>query len=383
MIYVVSRFAGGTYRHIAKPILFKFSPDNVHELMIRTGSLLQRSNLFCKLTRRNLAYTDPVLCTTVLGIAFDNPLGLSAGLDKDAKIVKMAQSIGFGFIECGSVTFDAYEGNKKPWYTRLPKSRSIIVNSGLRSEGAQKVIDRAKDYPKAMLKNFPLNVSIAKTNSINTATKQQGIDDYVASFELWEKSGNARYYTINISCPNTFGGEPFTTPEDLEDLLRAIDKLRVRRPVFVKFPIDKSWKETKALLDVCARHAVQGITLGNLYKDRTTVKLQEKYDKNIKGNFSGKPCWEKSNELLEKMYAEYSDRFVFSGVGGVFTAEDAYTKIRLGASLVEFVTGLIFQGPAVVGQMNRDLAVLLKRDGFSHVAEAVGADVKKKKENKK
>ena len=83
------------------------------------------------------------------------------------------------------------------------------------------------------------------------------------------------------------------------------------------------------------------------------------------------------------MYAEYSDRFVFSGVGGVFTAEDAYTKIRLGASLVEFVTGLIFQGPAVVGQMNRDLAVLLKRDGFSHVAEAVGADVKKKKENKK
>ena len=89
------------------------------------------------------------------------------------------------------------------------------------------MIDRAKDYPKAMLKNFPLNVSIAKTNSKNTATKQQGIDDYVASFELWEKSGNARYYTINISCPNTFGGEPFTTPEDLEDLLRAIDKLRV------------------------------------------------------------------------------------------------------------------------------------------------------------
>ncbi len=383
MIYVVSRVVSGAYRFIAKPILFRFSPDGVHETMIRTGNFLQKSKLFCKITHKTLAYDDPVLRTTILGVELRNPLGLSAGLDKDAKIVSMAQAIGFGFIECGSVTYEHYEGNKKPWYTRLPKSRSIIVNSGLKSEGARAVIERAKSYPQDMLKSFPLNVSIAKTNSKNTATKQQGIDDYVASFELWEKTGNARYYTINISCPNTFGGEPFTTPEDLEDLLRAVDKLRVRRPVFVKFPIDKSWAETKKLLDVCARHAVQGITLGNLYKDRKTVKLEESFDVSIKGNFSGKPCWEKSNELLKKMYAEYSDRFVFSGVGGVFTAEDAYTKIRLGASVVEFVTGLIFQGPAVVGQMNRELALLLKRDGFAHVADAVGVDVKKIKEKKK
>jgi dihydroorotate dehydrogenase (fumarate) len=380
MIYVLSKMVGGSYKYIAKPILFRFSPDGVHELMIRTGNLLQRSKLFCRMTRKVLAYDDQVLHTTVLGIDFKSPLGLSAGLDKDAKIVKMAHSIGFGFIECGSVTFDAYEGNKKPWYTRLPKSRSIIVNSGLKSEGAHKVIARTKKYPASMLKQFPLNISIAKTNSKKTATKQQGIDDYVASFELWEKTGNARYYTINISCPNTFGGEPFTTPQDLDDLLQAVDKLRVRRPVFVKFPIDKTWPETKKLLDVCARHAVQGITLGNLYKDRATVQLQEKFDTSIKGNFSGKPCWEKSNELLEKMYAHYNHRFVFSGVGGVFSAEDAYTKIRLGASVVEFITGLIFQGPAVVGQMNRELAALLKRDGFEHVSDAIGVDVKQMKE---
>lgn len=382
MIYVFSKAIGNSYRYIAKPVLFKFSPDNIHESMIRVGSILQKSKLFCRLTHKVFAYDDPVLHVSMLGMEFKNPLGLSAGLDKDAKIVGIVQALGFGFIECGSVTHEAYEGNKKPWYTRLPKSRSIIVNSGLRSEGAQKVIGRAKSYPKPMLKNFPLNVSIAKTNSKKTATKQTGIDDYVASFALWEKTGNARYYTINISCPNTFGGEPFTAPEDLDDLLREIDKLRVRKPLFVKFPIDKSWAETKKLLDICARHAVQGITLGNLYKDRKTVKLQDKYDSAIKGNFSGKPCWEKSNDLLEKMYAEYSDRFVFSGVGGVFSAEDAYTKIRLGASVVEFITGLIYQGPTVVGQMNRELAMLLKRDGFSHVADAVGVDVKKKKDVK-
>jgi dihydroorotate dehydrogenase len=102
----------------------------------------------------------------------------------------------------------------------------------------------------------------------------------------------------------------------------------------------------------------------------------------VQGNFSGKPCWEASNELLGRMYAEYSERFVFSGVGGVFTAADAYTKIRLGATLVEFVTGLIFQGPSVVGQMNRELAALLRRDGFSHISEAVGIDVTKRKATK-
>jgi dihydroorotate dehydrogenase len=377
-----SALAHNGYRYLAKPVLFKFSPDFVHDSMIKSAHLLQKSRIVRFITRKSLAYQDPILHTSVCGIDFINPIGLSAGLDKDAKIVPFVEAIGFGFIECGSVTYQPYGGNVQPWYIRLPKSKSIIVNSGLKSEGAQAVINRVQKYDTRMLANFPLNISVAKTNSENTCTLQQGVEDYVSSFKLWEEAGHSRYYTLNISCPNTFGGEPYTTPETLEALLSAIDALELTKPLFVKFPIDKSWRETKALLEVCSAHNVQGITLGNLYKDRSTVQLKETYDPAQKGNFSGKPCWEKSNELLAKTYQYYGDRFVLSGVGGVFTAEDAYTKIRLGASLVEFITGLIFQGPAVVGRMNRELAALLRRDGFANVAEAVGADVKVKGEKK-
>lgn len=382
MIKIISMLASSSYRYGAKPILFRLKPDFVHESMIKIASLTQRFSLIRYLTKKSLSYEDTILRTEVFGITFKNPIGLSAGLDKDAKIVSMAESIGFGFIECGSVTLEAYEGNKKPWYTRLPKSKSIIVNSGLKSEGARAVINRVNGYPIHLLDSFPLNISIAKTNSEKTCDKQKGIEDYVESLKLWEKQGKARYYTINISCPNTFGGEPFTNPEDLESLLSAIDKVSVNKPIFVKFPIDKTWEESKELLGVCANHNVAGITFGNLYKDRSTVQLKDAYDPTIKGNFSGRPCWEVSNNLLKLTYEMYGDRFILSGVGGVFTAEDAYTKIRLGATLVEFITGLIFQGPAVVGQMNEGLAELLRKDGFSHVSEAVGVDTNRKKELK-
>jgi dihydroorotate dehydrogenase len=254
MVRPVSLVASFIYVRIAKPLLFLMSPDFVHESMIRSGNYLQRSRFICWITRRMLAYEDPILNVDVLGIKYKNPLGLSAGLDKDAKIVPMLQAIGFGFVECGSVTLDAYEGNPKPWYTRLPKSKSIVVNSGLRSEGAHAVLRRAKSYPGALLKDFPLNISIAKTNSTKTSSREAGITDYIDSLKLWEKTGNARLYTINISCPNTFGGEPFTDPESLDLLLKKVDKLHIKKPVFVKFPIDKSWTDTKKLLEVCARH---------------------------------------------------------------------------------------------------------------------------------
>ncbi len=256
------------------------------------------------------------------------------------------------------------------------------MNSGLRSEGAIVVNKRVKTYPKIIFKDYPLNISIAKTNSSNANTCELGIKDYISSLKHWEKEGGASLYTINISCPNTFGGEPFTDTESLNKLLSAIDDCKIKKPIFIKMPIDKTWEEFESLLKVCAKHNVQGITLGNLYKNRKTVTLKETYDQNVKGNFSGKPCWETSNELLEKSYAKYKDRFVFSGVGGVFSAEDAYTKIKLGATFVELVTGLIFEGPTLIGQINRGLVKLLEEDGYSNISEAIGKNNRYVKEGK-
>ena len=342
--------------------------------MISIGSKMQKFGLFNAVMRISLKYNNPKLVIEKFGLKFQNPIGLSAGIDKDVKIFKLLHSVGFGFAECGSVTLDPYQGNERPWYTRLPKSKSIIVNSGLRSEGAVKVIDRATKYPDSLLQKFPLNISIAKTNSQKSSTQESGIRDYVESFKLWEEKGNAKLYTINISCPNTFGGEPFTDPESLENLLSEVDKLNITKPIFVKMPIDKTWENAEKLLDVCASHNVQGITLGNLFKDRTKLKLQDEFDDNIKGNFSGRPCWDASNELLARAYAKFGSRFVFSGVGGVFSAEDAYTKIRLGATFVQIATGVIFEGPMLIGQINKGLVDLLEADGFNHITDAIGLD---------
>lgn len=372
MIYPLSQLSSFLYGHALKPILFRFEADSVHETMIKSGSWLQNRWFVRYLSEKIYRFEEKSLQVHACGLEFQNPLGLSAGLDKDVKIPRMLKSIGFGFAECGSVTYGAYQGNPRPWYSRLPKSQSIIVNSGLRSEGASKVQQRVAHYPQNLFHNFPLNISIAKTNSKDANTCESGINDYVSSLKLWEEKGGATYYTLNISCPNTFGGEPFTDVKSLEKLLSAVDSLHVTRPLFVKMPIDKTWKESRALLRVCARHNIQGITYGNLYKDRSTVALKEPYDTNIKGNFSGKPCFDASNELLARAYAEFGNRFVFSGVGGVFTAEDAYTKIKLGATFVQIITGLIFEGPMVVGQINRGLVKLLKRDGFKNIQEAVG-----------
>ena len=375
MIDILSAAGYTIYTEMAKPLLFRLPADSVHESMVTSGAGLQQIPPLLSVMRQALRYDDPRLHTTVAGINFSTPIGLSAGLDKDGKLARLMQAVGFGFVEIGSVTHQAYAGNPQPWYTRLPKSQSILVNAGLKSEGAAAVVRRMQQrYDSAFTDTFPLNVSVAKTNTLENCQPAEAVADYCATLQLFVSANVAQLYTLNISCPNTFGGEPFTTPELLAELLDGVAKLHITKPVFIKLPIDKSWAATDKLLHTAARYDfVKGITVGNLYKDRDNVQLQDPMPAGA-GNFSGKPCWQASNDLLARGYHAYGDRFAFSGVGGVFTAADAYQKIRLGASLVQMVTGLIFQGPAVVGRISKGLAELLEKDKYASVAEAVGAD---------
>jgi dihydroorotate dehydrogenase (fumarate) len=183
-------------------------------------------------------------------------------------------------------------------------------------------------------------------------------------------------HEINISCPNTYGGEPFTTPELLENLLLAIDDLSLEKPVFVKMPISLEWPDFQSLLDVISRHNIQGVSIGNLLKNRSKAMISDELPDTVKGNLSGLPCREISTELIQKTYEVYGDKLTIIGIGGVFTAQDAYDKIRAGASLVAMVTGVIFEGPQVVGEINRGLVELLRQDGFSNIVEAIGHDIK-------
>lgn len=370
MIRSIIRFS---YKHILKRFLFVFDPESVHDRMTSFGKLLGSNVFFRDLTSSIFRYRDPVLSQTVGGISFENPVGLSAGFDKDANLIKILPSVGFGFETVGSVTYEAYEGNPKPRLYRLKKSKALVVYYGLKNDGVKNILKKILKS-KETVPNFPLCISVAKTNSDKTKIEKDGIEDYFNCLAELVNNNAGDFYEINISCPNTFGGEPFTTPEKLDNLLKKLSSLNLVKPVFIKMPINLEWNIFKKLLDVIVNYNfVTGVTIGNLNKDYKSPTIKDKIPAHLKGGISGKPTWELSNNLISQTYKEYGDKLKIIGVGGIFSAEDAYEKIKRGATLVELITGMIFEGPQLIGDINRGIAKLLKQDGYQSVEEAVGS----------
>lgn len=377
MLNLVSRGTHFTYKNGLKPILFLQQPDNVHGALLKHSTIIQKSAFLRATTKKAWSYgNEPYLAQDVFGLHFKNPVGLSAGFDKNFELVPLLKSIGFGFMEGGSVTYHACEGNPRPWFYRLPKSKSIVVYAGLANEGVTTITDRLLAYPGDIFTNFPINISVAKTNSMQASLEADAIADYTGSLRHIQKADVGNMLTLNISCPNTYGGEPFTKPNKLDRLLAAVDELELKQPVCIKMPCELPWEDFKVLLEVASKHKVAGVTISNLAKDRGAAKLMDQLPDTVRGNLSGKPTFEASNDLIARTYQAYGDRFVIIGVGGIFSAEDAYTKIKLGASLVELITGMIFEGPQVIGQINKGLVVLLKADGYSNISEAIGVDTR-------
>ena len=181
------------------------------------------------------------------------------------------------------------------------------------------------------------------------------------------------YITVNVSCPNTESGQPFIQPENLERLFIVLDKIPTKKPIFIKLSPDLNRIELDAILDVACRHRIHGIITTNLTKKRDNPKI---LDANVpaKGGMSGKVVQGLTDDMLAYIYKKENKRFILVGCGGVFTAEDAYRKIRLGASLVQLITGMIFEGPQAIGEINQGLVGLLKKDGFTDISQAIGAD---------
>lgn len=362
------------YKNMAKPILFRMKPDAVHEGMIKVGEITQKLGIAGPILHAAWAHTDEgALGQTVLGIHFKNSLGLSAGLDKNANLPPTMRSVGFGFATVGSITAKAAPGNPRPWFHRLPNTKSLVVNAGLPNEGADAISQRIERYPNKMFDSFHLVASIAKTNSPDTASDEAGVEDYIEGFEKLRDNPRIAIFEINISCPNTYGGEPFTRPKPLNDLLARVDALHLVQPVVIKMPISLKWTEFEQLLGVIIRHNVQAVTIGNLQKNRSHVDLKDPLPDSVAGNLSGRACFEDSNKLIRKTYEKYGEKLVIIGVGGVFSAADAYEKIKSGASLIEMITGVIFNGPQIVGEINNGLAELVRADGYMNITEAIGA----------
>lgn len=355
------------YQRIAKPFFFRRDPEDVHDRICGIGKSLGRFSFIRYLLRKCYTVSDERLSQKIHGITFPNPVGLAAGFDKNAELTSIIPAVGFGFEEVGSITGEACQGNPKPRLWRLPESKGLVVYYGLKNKGCEFIARSLR----GRVFDIPIGTSIAKTNSPTCVRVEEGIEDYVKAFLAFTEIGD--YFTINISCPNAYGGEPFAHPERLERLLSALDVIPTKKPIFIKISADTSVAEVDDLLTAIENHRVHGLIVANLTKDYSSPYIHHhEIQPIIKGGISGKPVSPKANTLIKHIYKKTKNRYCIIGCGGIFTAQDAYEKIKDGASLLQLITGMIFEGPQVISEINRGLLDLLERDGYSHISEVIG-----------
>ncbi len=354
------------YKRFIKPVLFKIDPERVHDTAVFLGKILGDFPISRAVFKKIFHFEHNSLRQNILGMDFKNPFGLAAGFDKNAELIQTMHSIGFGHVEVGSVTARPCPGNKKPRLWRMPEHRSLIVYYGLKNKGVKVISNKIKNKKF----KFPLGISIAKTNCQETVDVQRGTADYIEGIKVMAPYSN--FITINISCPNAYGGEQFNEPRLLNLLLEESNKLKLSKPIFLKISPDITLEKIDKIIDICDRHKVGGFVISNLVKDRAKVNYVD-FSKVGKGGISGKVTQKYADELISHVYGKVGRNYVIVGCGGVFCAKDAYEKIKRGASLIQLITGMIYEGPFLIKKMKKDLVKLLRADGYNSVSEAVGA----------
>jgi dihydroorotate dehydrogenase (fumarate)/dihydroorotate dehydrogenase len=377
------------YSSLLRPLLFRLDAERAHRWSIEVcraaGSLPIRPTVL----RRCLQHDDPGLhCVfppatgktsqgSTKPLRFENPLGLAAGWDKSGRALCGLSHLGFGFAEIGSVSAYRSAGNPKPRLFRMTAERAIIVNYGLPNDGALVVARRMshRDW------QFPIGINVVKTN-YGPHAPPCNADEILADYERSVTLLNpyCDYLTLNLSCPNTRGGkEFFAEPGNIRRLLERLDGIALRCPVFLKVaPVDDPARHDQ-LLDQCDPFPwVRGFAF-NLPSGRPeSLSWNLRSDENVElpGAVAGKPVSLLINRCIAGLYARMNPkRHIIMGAGGVFTAEDAFEKICLGASLVQLYTALVFEGPGVVKRINRGLSELMRASGYKNVQEAVGSRV--------
>ncbi|MBD3310956.1 MAG: quinone-dependent dihydroorotate dehydrogenase [Candidatus Magasanikbacteria bacterium] len=346
------------YRWIIRPIFFKTDPEWIHNLAIKFLKYTSENNFLRKILKRIFFVNDPRLKVKIGNLEFENPIGLAAGFDKNIEAPLAYSMMGFGFVEFGSVTFRGQPGNPKPRLWRLPKDKSLIVYYGLCNNGAAKARRRLKDIKNKM--DIPFGVSIAPTTDV---PKEYMVSDYVNSF--YELYKYADYITLNVSCPNVAACNIFEQISFIKELLERVklirEKKEIKKDIFIKIGPDMGTENLDKIIDMCLEYEITGIIATNLLKDRNDLESNSGPDElKHPGGLSGKILENKSNDTISYIRKKAGTKLAIIGVGGIFTAEDAYKKIKSGADVVQLVTGFVYGGPFVIRKINKDF-VKIKR----------------------
>lgn len=370
---ILSSLSEEIYKNFLKPIYFRQDAEKVHNTITKYGKFLGTNPISAPIVQSFLTYKNLMLNTSIAGMELSNPVGLAAGFDYDGHLAKTMKLVGFGYNTIGTVTAKPYAGNPPPRLERLPQSQSLLVNKGFKSEGADQVSNRLDNFS---FNNEIIGISVGSSNLPQINTISLAIEDYLYTFEKFKTKSYVKYFELNISCPNTAMTEGFSQRNHFETLVKELKNLKIKTPIFVKManeiPLNKADRLTRIGID----HGISGFIYSNLVKDRANIKLNKEEIKNLsnhKGNFSGKPTSDNASRLIQHIYREYGKDTYIIGCGGIFSAEDAYEKIKLGATAVQLITGMVYKGPQLIGQINNGLVHLLQNDGFSNITQAVGS----------
>ncbi|MFE9082566.1 quinone-dependent dihydroorotate dehydrogenase [Brevundimonas sp. NPDC003935] len=334
-------------------LLRQMDPETAHRLAIRA---LQVTPLPAP------GADDPILKTRIAGLEMSNPVGLAAGLDKNGEALEGLSRLGFGAVECGSVTPRAQPGNPRPRLFRLSEDRAIINRMGFNNEGLEPFAARLAHRPK----RTPIGANLGA----NKDTEDKAAD-YVAG--LRRLAGLADYFTINISSPNTPGLRALQGREALDDLLGRINEARPAdgAPVFLKIAPDLIGEEIGMIVEASIAHGIDALIVSNTTLERPAT-LKSGYAGEA-GGLSGAPLKPFAQKALEAAAEASAGRLPLIAVGGIESGADAWARIRAGASAVQVYSALIYEGPGLVGAIKRDLAARLRAEGFADLSDAVGS----------
>ena len=342
------------HHYIGTKILNRIEPEISHAIALCYLRLL---NQFVK--KRKIG--NPILKTKICGMEVPSPIGLAAGFDKNAEVFNATLSLGFGFVEVGTITPDPQFGNPKPRLFRLPEEKALINRMGFNNKGMLHV---SKIAEKPKLGIVGVNIG-ANAKSINKILDYTNVFEFIA--HLFD------YVTINVSSPNTKNLRDLQKPETLEKILRDVNTINVslkrKVPIFIKIAPDLNDSNVTEILSVCEENNVSGLIATNTTINPKSLKNPNSFE----GGLSGKPLFNQSNKILRLLAKRKNASTVLIGVGGIFSASDIYEKIMLGASAVQIYTGFVYNGPMHIKRMEMELKNLLLSDGYKSIDGAVGA----------
>jgi dihydroorotate dehydrogenase len=363
------------YRSLLRPLLFRLPAETAHELALHSLSLAP--NLIKRLLGDRFK-RSPFGKLRRFGLTFSNPVGLAAGFDKDGIALNSLAALGFGFIEAGTVTHRPQPGNERPRLFRLPRDKALINRAGFNNEGARAFAERV-GYNKP---DYVLGVSIGKSKEIPL---DEATDDYLKSLEIVYPV--ADYIAINVSSPNTPGLRELQKADQLDELLRALQKRNKQLaeqsesrgvlPILVKLSPDLDLDELQAIVNVTRANNVAGLIATNTTTGRTGLQTPpDKVRAYGAGGLSGAPLKRPTTQMIARLYNLTNGSMPLIGVGGIFSAEDAWEVISAGASLIQVYTGFIYEGPSIARKINDGLRRIISSEGFVSLDEAVGSRAK-------